>query len=79
MISGKSVLSPVKARDHRRYQVHWLPDPLRPLSTDSIADDAPGHHLGEHRHSDWKDPEWDVAVTRAAGLDPPCAPTDHRP
>jgi len=50
---------------------HWLPDPVRPANADSIAVGAEAFRLGEHRHSDyWTDPEWDVAVARAAGLTP---------
>jgi hypothetical protein len=48
---------------------HWLPDPVRPADGESVAVQAVAFHLGEHRHSDyWTDPEWDVAVARAADL-----------
>jgi hypothetical protein len=48
---------------------HWLPDPVRPADRHSVAVDAVAFKLGEHRHSDyWTDPEWDLAVARAADL-----------
>ena len=63
--------SGIETRSHARVigLEHWLPDPVRPAEPESVAVDAVAFHLGEHRHSDyWTDPEWDVAVARAAGL-----------